>query len=56
MPAQPEQRLAFDQQIRALTIELEKAAPAALPTGMGALNPVARRGVAGSGRAGDLTR
>jgi transposase len=28
--------LAFDQQVRALTIELEKAAPAALPTGMGA--------------------
>jgi hypothetical protein len=27
--------LAFDQQVRALTIELEKAAPAALPTGMG---------------------
>ena len=32
--------LAFDQQIRALTIELEKAAPAALPTGMGALSSV----------------
>ena len=32
--------LAFDQQIRALTLELEKAAPAALPTGMGALSSV----------------
>ena len=32
--------LAFDQQVRALTIELEKAAPAALPTGMGALSSV----------------
>ena len=32
--------LAFDQQIRAQTIELEKAAPAALPTGMGALSSV----------------
>jgi transposase len=32
--------LALDQQIRALTIELEKAAPAALPKGMGALSTV----------------
>ena len=32
--------LALDQQIRALTIELEKAAPAALPKGMGALSSV----------------
>ena len=31
---------ALDQQIRALTIELEKAAPAALPKGMGALSSV----------------
>jgi hypothetical protein len=32
--------LAFDQQIRTLTIELEKGAPAALPKGMGALSTV----------------
>jgi transposase len=32
--------LALDQQIRALTVELEKAAPAALPKGMGALSTV----------------
>ena len=32
--------LALDQQIRTLTIELEKAAPAALPKGMGALSTV----------------
>jgi hypothetical protein len=32
--------LAIDQQVRALTIELEKAAPAQLPTGMGALSSV----------------
>ena len=32
--------LALDEQIRALTIELEKAAPAALPKGMGALSSV----------------
>jgi transposase len=32
--------LALDQQIRALTIELEKAAPATLPKGMGALSSV----------------
>jgi hypothetical protein len=32
--------LALAQQVRALTIELEKAAPAALPTGMGALSSV----------------
>jgi hypothetical protein len=29
--------LVLDQQIRTLTVELEKAAPAALPKGMGAL-------------------
>ena len=32
--------LAFDQQVRTLTIELEKATPAALPTGLGALSSV----------------
>jgi transposase len=32
--------LALDQQIRALTIELEKAAPGTLPKGMGALSSV----------------
>ena len=32
--------LALDQQIHALTIELEKAAPAALPKGMGAMSRV----------------
>jgi transposase len=32
--------LSLDQQIRALTVELEKAAPAALPKGMGALSSV----------------
>jgi len=32
--------LALDQQIHALTIELEKAAPAALPKGMGAMSSV----------------
>jgi hypothetical protein len=32
--------LALDQQIRTLTTELEKAAPAALPKGMGALSSV----------------
>jgi transposase len=32
--------LALDQQIRTLTVELEKAAPAALPKGMGALSTV----------------
>jgi transposase len=32
--------LALDQQIRALTLELERAAPAALPKGMGALSSV----------------
>ena len=31
---------ALDEQVRALTIELEKAAPAALPKGMGALSSV----------------
>ena len=31
---------ALDQQIRALTLELEKGAPAALPKGMGALSSV----------------
>ena len=30
--------LALDRQVLTLTIELEKAAPAALPTGMGALS------------------
>jgi transposase len=32
--------LALDQEVRALTIELEKAAPAALPKGMGAMSGV----------------
>ena len=32
--------LSLDQQIRALTVEVEKAAPAALPKGMGALSSV----------------
>jgi hypothetical protein len=32
--------LVLDQQIRTLTVELEKAAPAALPKGMGALSSV----------------
>jgi hypothetical protein len=32
--------LALDQQVGALTIELEKAAPAALPKGMGAMSSV----------------
>ncbi len=32
--------LALDQQIRALTVELERAAPAALPKGIGALSTV----------------
>jgi hypothetical protein len=41
---------ALDQQIRALTIELEKAAPSALPKGMGALSSVviSRRSVIGN--------